>query len=341
MALADTANLIVNLSLKGNFANQLSKTQRSLNTFDRRLDRSETRAFRFGQQIGTGIRRSAALAAGGLAFLALNVEQGLDSLVKLEAQTEATNAAIKSTKGVAGITATAVRKMAEEFESINALFGDEIIQSAENMLLAFTNIRRKAFKPALQAVLDLNAGMGRGPEGLITTAKTLGIALNDPTKGLGRLSKAGVTFTAAQIKRIKALQKEGKLYQAQAIILKEVEKRFGGRFAAFGGKAARDVANFKDAIEDLQRALSSALLPTLGNVATALSKTLRDPAVIKSVEEFGKSLAEFVSPQNLAKAGETISGVIQSIREAIPTIKSGLGAAATVIGTVLTAFSRR
>lgn len=340
MALADTAKLVVDLSLKGNFAQGIGRVSRDLNKFDARLNQSETRAFRFGQQIGTGIRRSAALAAGGLAFLALNVEQGLDSLVKLEAQTEATNAAIKATKGIAGITASQVRRLAEEFENVNAIFGDEVIQSAENMLLAFTNIRRKAFKPALQAALDLAAGLGRGPEGLAGTARILGIALNDPTKGLGRLSKAGVQFTAAQIKRIKALQKEGKLYEAQAIILKEIQKRFGGRFAAFGGQTERKVAAFKDAIEDLQRTLAVGFLPVVSNVADALRTLLADPQVQADVAQFGKNLAGIFSKENIRKGAETIGNVVDAIRNAIGVIGPGLSTAASVIGKVLDAFSK-
>lgn len=62
MGLADTANLIVDLSLKGNFKNQLNGAQRALGTFDAKLDRTQSRAFRAGQQIGTGIKNIARLS---------------------------------------------------------------------------------------------------------------------------------------------------------------------------------------------------------------------------------------------------------------------------------------
>jgi hypothetical protein len=332
VAIAETAKLVVDLSLKGNFARQLGQSGRALGTFDAKLAQTEGRAYRAGQQIGTGIKRGLAIGVAGIGLLGYEISQGLDSLVKLEAQTEATNAVIKSTGGVAGITATQVRAMAEEFESLNALFGDEVIQSAENMLLSFTNIGKKAFKPTLQAALDLNAGLGRGPEGLANTAKTLGVALNDPTKGLGRLSKAGITFLAEQTKRIKKLQKEGKLYQAQAIILKEVQKRFGGRFAAFGGETARKVAKFHDAIEDLQRTLAAGLLPVVSNIADALSDLFKDPTIQKGVEQFGKDLAAFFTPGRIK---EFIGG----IKDFAGAIVDAFRLAAGAVKPLITAFN--
>ena len=329
MALADTAKLVVDLSLKGNFTGQIGKATRGLD----QLDRKASRGYQIGQQIGTGIQRGALLAASGVGLLAFNVGRGLQSLVDLEAQTDITNAAIKSTGGIAGVTATEIRTMAEQFESVNALFGDEVIQSAANMLLAFTNIRKKAFKPALQAVLDLNAGMGKGPEGLADTAKVLGIALNDPTAGLGRLSRAGVQFTKAQQKRIKGLQAEGKLYEAQAIILAEVNKRFGGRGAAFGGETARKVAKFHDAIEDLQRTLAVGLLPVVGNIADALSDLFADPAIQKGVAEFGQDLGKLITPANIKAFISDVRGIAAAL---VPAFRAAAGA----IGFAIEAFNK-
>ena len=333
MALSDTAKLVVDLSLAGNFSRSITQAGRSLNKFDAQVSNTSTRAFKAGQQIGTGIKRGVAIGVAGIGLLGFEVKQGLDSLVQLEAQTDATNAAIKSTGGVAGITAAQVRKMAEDFESVNALFGDELIQSAENMLLAFTNVRKRAFKPALQAALDLSAGMGKGPDGLVAATKTLGIALNDPVKGLGRLSKAGVTFTAAQVKRIKALVKENRLYDAQAIILKEVEKRFGGRAAAFGGDVAKKVAKFNDAIEDTQRNLAAGFLPVVSNVADALDELFRDPEVQKGISEFGKNLAAVFTKDNI-KSG------IATIKDVFSTIASVAGPAASAVGAMVDAFQK-
>jgi hypothetical protein len=327
VALAETANLIVNLQLKGGFSRALAKEARALGTFDARLDKTESRAFRAGQQIGTGIRRGAALAAGGLAILAGNVLVGLDSLVELEKQQAQTSAAIKSTGRVAGITADEVRNLAEKYEALNATIGDETIQETENLLLSFTNIRKKAFEPALEAILDINTRLGKGPEGLAGTARQVGKALNDPTKGLSALTRIGITFDKKTTARIKRLQKEGKLYEAQGVILKELNKRFGGAFAAEGQTTGGRVAKFKDAIEDLQRTLASGLLPVVSNIADALTELFQDKGVQEGVKRFGQDLAKFLSPQNIKSGIATIKDIALTIAPAFQAAASAIGLA--------------
>jgi len=338
MALAETASLIVDLNLRGNFGRGLTKVSRDLNTFDSRLDRSQTRAYRFGQQIGTGIRRGAALAAGGLAFLALNVSKGLDSLIDLEQQVAQTNAVLRSTKGIANVDAAAVGKLAEKYESLNALIGDEVIRSAENLLLTFTNVRSRAFQPALTAILDMNTALGRGEGGLQQSVIQVGKALQDPIRGITALRRAGVNFTKAQEKKIKSLIKEGKAYEAQKLILAELNREFGGSFAKQGATTAGRIAKFRDSIDDLQRALAKALLPTLGNVADALTKLLADPKVIASVEALGKDLAGLFSQANLAKGARLLGDFFSAAKEAAPGIIAGAKVAGQVVATAVRLF---
>ena len=326
MALAETARLVVDLSLKGNFARDLRKTSGALGQFEARMDRTESRAFRAGQQIGTGIKRGAALAAVGIGVLTTQVIAGLDQLVELEKQTAQTNAVIKSTGGIAGITAGEVRAMAEEFESLNATIDDKVIQDAENLLLTFTNVTDKAFKPAIQAALDMNTALGGGEAGLQQTIIQLGKALNDPERGLTALRKVGVAFTKDQLKQIKALAKSGKIYEAQRLILAELNKEFGGSFPAEGATTAGKVAKFRDAIEDLQKTLASGLLPVVGNVADALSELFLDPAIQKGVADFGQDLAKVLSAQN-------IKSFISDIREFAGIVAPGIRAAAGAVGT--------
>jgi hypothetical protein len=333
VALAETAKLVVDLSLKGNFARQVGTANRALGKLDTQLNNTESRAYRAGQQIGTGIKRAAALGAVGIGILAVNVKQGLDSLVALEEQTTQTNAVIKSTGGVAGVTAAQVRALAEEFESMNATIGDEVIQSAENLLLGFTNVNKKAFKPALLAILDINTRLGKGPGGLAGTAQLVGRALQDPVKGLGRLERVIGPLDAKTKKQIKSLVKQNRLYDAQALLLKEIEKRFGNAFKAEGGTVGAQVKGFYDAIEDLQRLLAQGLFPVVKNVAKALQDLLQDPEVQRGVEEFGQNLGKLLSPANI-KSG------IGAIKDVFTTIAAVAGPAATAVGAMVSAFSK-
>ena len=126
---------------------------------------------------------------------------------------------------------------------------------------------------------------------MTSTVIQVGKALNDPAKGLTALRRVGVAFTKDQEKKIKSLQKEGKLYEAQQLILKELNKEFGGSFAAQGDTTAGKVAKFHDAVEDLQRTFAKALLPVIVKVADKLGALFVDPKVVALIDEAGKGLA--------------------------------------------------
>jgi hypothetical protein len=325
MAFADTANLIVKLSLGGNFESQLSKVTRQLKGFDK----DATRGYKAGAQIGTGIKRGALLAAAGVGVLATQVGFGLDQLIELESLTAQTNAALKSTKGVAGQTAASIRTLAERYEGLNATIDDKVIQSGENVLLTFTNVRKQAFEPALAAALDLSVAM---KQDLSTSVLQVGKALNDPVKGITALRRAGVQLSPVQEKQIKQFVKQGKTLDAQKVILKELNKEFGGSFLAGGQTTAGKVAKFGDAIEDLQKNLATALLPAVSNIADGLDKLFRDPATIKAVGDLGKDIGALFSPENISKG-------IGLLKDGFGALKAIAGPIASVVGTAVKAFT--
>lgn len=332
---AETANLAVNLTLGGNFTSQMSKARAQL----KGLNADSSRAYKAGTQIGTGIKRGAVIAAAGVGVLVSQIGFGLDSLVKLEQAQAQTNAVLKSTKGAAGISAQAITNLSEKYENMNAIVGDEFIRAGSNMLLTFTKIKGQAFEPALQATLNLNTALGKGPEGLTKTAVLVGKALNDPTKGLTALTRVGVAFSKKQIQRIKDLQKEGKTYEAQKIILKELNKEFGGSFLAQGNTTAGSVAKFGDAIEDLQRALATAFLPVVRNVADALTEFLADPEVIQGTKDLSKALASVFTKDNIRTGIGVLGDIVGTIRSAMPSIVSAAQAIGSVVGTAVSLFN--
>ena len=356
MAFAETANLAVKLTLGGNFNAQLAKTRAGLRGFDK----DASRAYKAGGQIGTGIKRSAVIAAAGVGALVSQIGFGLDSLIQLESATAQTNAVIKSTGGVAAQTSDDVRRLAEQYESLNATIDDKVIQSGQNLLLTFTNIRGKAFEPTLAAALDMNQALGGGPEGLQSVMMKLGKAMNSPAEGFTALKRSGVLFNKEQqailkgsdnldkkeLKVYNALKKRNKaeaerykqgvlrvkLEAAQALILKELGVEFGGSFAKAGDTTAGSVAKFGDAIEDLQKSLATALLPTVRNIADSLTELLADPAVIRGAKDLGASIGELFSKDNI-KSG------IGAIKSAMEAIRSIAGPVADVIRTAVGAFT--
>lgn len=214
---------------------------------------------------------------GGALFIKNTIEQE-KAMAQLEAR-------IKSTGGAAGFTAHELAAMAAGLQRVTT-YGDESVMTAQGLLLSFTKIGRDVFPRALDAILDVATGMERD---LSASTVLVGKALNDPIKGMAALSKAGITFSDSQKVVIKGLVETGRLSQAQAIILKELEARFGG-----SARAARDTLG--GAIEGLKNAFGDMFeVPSEGssNLIESINRLtgkLSDPATIAAVQNFGSQL---------------------------------------------------
>jgi hypothetical protein len=152
---------------------------------------------------------------------------GYAEAVKGQAQLDA---ALKSTQGVAGQTKQALNDMAGAIMDQTGV-DDDVITKGEELLLTFTNTRGKIYEQALPAIVDMTSAMNQGAvsmEGIQATSIQVGKALNDPIKGITALAKVGVTFTAQQKEQITNLVEGNRMMDAQAIILGELKKEFGG-----------------------------------------------------------------------------------------------------------------
>lgn len=189
-----------------------------------------------------------------------------------------TNAVLKSTGGIAGVTADEVAKYAQQISEASK-FTDDQVQSGENMLLTFTNIGKDVFPTATQTMADMSAALGQD---LSASAMQLGKALNDPIKGVSALRKVGVTLTDQQEDQVKAFMAAGDAASAQKIILDELGKEFGG--------SARAQANSWDLLshkfDAAKEKLGNALLPTIDKVGDVLGKALDNPAVQGALDAF-------------------------------------------------------
>ena len=346
MALADTARLIASLELQDKFSANANKFDRTVVGLDKKMSALGAS----GQKLGAGLGRAfstiakigAGVAVAGVGLLAVNVKKGVDALHELESVTVATGTVIKSTQGIAGQTAESVRALAEEYETLNATMDDKVIQSGANLLLTFTNIRKKAFEPALEAALNMNEAMGGGPEGLQNTIIQVGKALNDPIKGIGALRRVGVQLSEAQEEQIKKLVEQNDLYGAQQVILGELSTQFGGRFAAAGKTAERRMAALGDRVEDLQKALAGPLIPVIDRVREKLIDFLGSRQALKAAETLGDAIANLFTNENINRGVAffedsltTITGLLKGGGDGaggLTKVASGIGTIATAVG---------
>lgn len=255
-----------------------------------------------------GLLAGGAAAAGVGALFVSGIKDAV-SYQKLLAQT---NSVIKSTKGVANVSAKGVSNLANKIAGYSD-GNDDAVQSAENLLLTFTNVRNEAgkgnkiFNLTTKAAVDMSTALGTDAS---SAAMQLGKALNDPEKGVTKLARSGVTFTAQQTKQIAKLQESGHALKAQKIILGEVNKEFGGSARAAGATFAGSLGRLKDAGSDLIRDALIPLLPKLTKFADFLTKK-----GLPAAKEFAGILAD-----KLAAASERVRSAFEKVQPIIEAV---------------------
>lgn len=90
----------------------------------------------------------------GVGALGVVLGQSMKEAMAAEEVTAQLNAAIKSTGGIAGVTAQAIQDHALALSQVTR-FEDDAIVSADAMLLTFTNIGKDVFPQATAAILDV------------------------------------------------------------------------------------------------------------------------------------------------------------------------------------------
>jgi hypothetical protein len=209
--------------------------EKELNALAKAERRARDEAEKLAQQqkIVAATQRQAALSTLGVVGAAAtsgiraSIEFSKESLrlARIQAKAEAQLAtAIRSTGGAAELSSRELKNLAGELQGLTN-FGDEATIQAEALLLTFTSIGRETFPRALKSILDVSTAMDQD---LSTSVLQVGKALNDPIQGVSALTRAGIQFTSQQKEQISALQESGRLFEAQAIILGELEKQFGG-----------------------------------------------------------------------------------------------------------------
>lgn len=259
---------------------------------------------------------------------------------KVFAQTEQT---IKSTGGVAGVTAKEAKALSESLNSISGI-DDEVILQGENLLLTFKNVRNVVgegndiFDRATKAALDLSV---KGFGSVSATSKQMGKALNDPIKGMTALSRAGVTFSGKQKAAIKAMVENNNVMGAQKLILKEVESQVGGSAEAYGRTLPAALGRLSNSFSELIASGIGKIAPALTDGANAVSGFFDD---LNRGGEFGQIMADAADATGRAlkplfaaikaegpRIVRIFKGLADIVRQAMPVLKL----VGTIIGVAL------
>ena len=139
-------------------------------------------------------------------------------------------------------------------------------------LSAFKNIGNEIMPRVIENSANLSALWG---ENVTASAKKLGRALEDPIKGMTQLEESGVVLDAESKKLIMALMEQGKITDAQTILLNALDSRVGG-LASSMHSALGPVGDFRATLAEIK-----------GDIGEDL---LRIPGLQKAVEWLDKYL---------------------------------------------------
>jgi hypothetical protein len=257
------ANLIEILlkSNSGQVTTELGKVDKALGKTEKSTKSAGTAFGNIGSSIATAVAGYLTLQVAAQA-----VHYVIDAAAEAEVVQSQLNAVLKSTGEAAGMTADDLNNLADEL-SYMAGVDDELILRQEAVMLTFTKISRDIFPQAMEAALNLSAALGQD---LQSSVVQIGKALNDPIQGVTALRRVGVMLTDQQEDQIKVLVEQNKLYEAQQLILQELETEFGGAAEAMGDTYTGSMNRLKTAIGNVAEEIGGLFIPKLADAATAL-----------------------------------------------------------------------
>lgn len=263
------------------------------------------------KSIATGFEKAGKVVTG--VFAGLAVGRAISAVVRATAEAEAASArltnALESSGAAATITVDQLKDYSSELQRTTT-FSDEAVQEVEALLLSFRGLSGETVLRATSAVVDLSARMGTD---LRSAALQVGKALVDPEKGLTALARAGVKLPPALQQTVALLNRTGQQAAAQSLILKELEKSFGGAAAAARNTFGGALQGVQNAFDDLLEAKDGA--PGATKALNELASTLNSEEIREGVANLVTGLTKIVELTALvaARGPNLISNAVSAV----------------------------
>lgn len=313
------------------------------------------------------------LAAAGVGLSVAGIVNFTKSVISAGEESQRSDARLLQIATSMGVFGTQTGEVTERLktyaDSQARLTGidDDVIKQAQAKLLTFKQLAVTAgtmggaFDRATKAAMDMAAaGFGEASQ----NAVQLGKALQDPIKGVGALTRSGITFTEEEKKKIATLVNSNRTLEAQTFILAAIEQQVGGTAEA----SATATDKMTQAFGQVQEAIGIALLPLVekfsawvvetGPKIEAFFKKLNDPTtevgkkwkdftdkvkqsfdwVVKNADALGKlatAVLTFVVAQKAANIAIALFNVGKGIYLALTTAIKGATIAQGILNVVM------
>lgn len=218
-----------------------------------------------------------------------------------------------------GQTAASIGDYADSMARATGI-SDDLIQHGENVLATFANIGGKVFPAATTAALNMSTMLGQD---LQSSVIQVGKALNDPIQGMTALSRVGVSFTQVEKDQIKAMQSHNNIAGAQAVIMSELNKQFGGAAVAAGSTFGGQLARLGVISDQFKEKLGLALIPMLSKLMSAFTPVIgalgsQMPAIMEKVSSFMNST---LSPAIARLAGYVQTDIVPALGKLVASLE--------------------
>lgn len=291
------------------------------------------------------VAKRATVALGGL-FAVRQIQRFGADVVRAAAAGESS---LKRLEAMWQANAGAVGRSLEELRSFTremrdtTLFKSDEIELAAAQLLSYKSIAGETFERTIRLGADLASVFG----GLSQSTAALARALDDPIRGLGDLRRAGFTFEDSVISQVQSLVQQNRLFEAQKILLGELEAEAGGVATAMRSGMTGALKTLSDAWDDLREAIGNALLtaadgPSItdrlaGHIKSLTEWTNRNAhrfaAAADWARRFFRALSD-LSPVSL-RTGVLIAGVGVASLKAVTALSALAGTVTVLRGAVV------
>lgn len=284
MALDMTTALTIRAKVDG--TSQVDALGRSLGNTEKQ---ATGLAGAFGRLKGAATSMIGVLGAAGIGAL---LKQSVDTFSKFQAETKLLENGLKNVGAQSG-ELERLQKVASDLGEAT-LFNEEDFRKGFGLLTSFGNIGTSNYERVAKAAADVAQTSGTD---VSSAFMQLAKALNDPAKGLTALSRSGIQFSEDQKTMIESMVEAGNVAGAQNMILKELEKQYGGNSVAAAQGLAGALDTLGEKFYDLQVALGD-------NLTTVLQPLIQG---LTSLVGFISGLPEPVQTFIVALGGLTIA----------------------------------